>query len=241
MPCPHGMPGTRYAVHRQTSSLRGVTFQGIPIRALEFYEGLEADNSRTYWTRHRAVYDDCVRAPLQAIADTLEAEFGTPKLFRPHRDVRFSADKSPYKTHQGLVVGTPPSLGYYVQISADGLAVGGGFHAASPAQTAAWRAAADAPGTGSEIARLVAAATATGAEVRGEQVKTTPRGYAVDHPRIDLIRRRELMLIEPLGAPDWLETPAALDEIANRWRRLTPLLTILDAALGSVPTPTRAR
>jgi hypothetical protein len=94
MPCPHGMPGTRYAVHRQTSSLRGVTFQGIPIRALEFYEGLEADNSRTYWTRHRAVYDDCVRAPLQAIADTLEAEFGTPKLFRPHRDVRFSADNS---------------------------------------------------------------------------------------------------------------------------------------------------
>lgn len=223
---------------RETSSLRGVTFQGIPIRALEFYEGLEADNSRTYWTRQQGVYNDSVRAPLQAIADAVEAEFGTAKLFRPHRDVRFSADKSPYKTHQGLVVGKPPGLGYYVQISADGLAVGGGFHATSPAQTAAWRAAVDAPGTGGEIARLVTAATAAGAEVRGDQVKTAPRGYAVDHPRIELIRRHELMLIEQLGAPDWLETPAAVDEIADRWRRLSPLITMLDAILSAVPPPT---
>ena len=236
---------------RETSSLRGVTFQGIPIRALEFYEGLEADNSRTYWTRQQGVYNDSVRAPLQAIADAVEAEFGTAKLFRPHRDVRFSADKSPYKTHQGLVVGKPPGLGYYVQISADGLAVGGGFDgdpaseaifpATSPAQTAAWRAAVDAPGTGGEIARLVTAATAAGAEVRGDQVKTAPRGYAVDHPRIELIRRRELMLIEQLGAPDWLETPAAVDEIADRWRRLSPLITMLDTVLSAVPSPTGHR
>ena len=143
-----------------------MTFGGIPLRACEFYAGLEADNSRAYWNAHKATYERDVKAPLQALAELVEAEFGEPKLFRPHRDVRFSADKSPYKDHQGLVIGQPPALGYYVQISADGLALGGGFHAGSPAQTAAWRAAVDAPASGAALAKAVDAAVAEGAEIR---------------------------------------------------------------------------
>ena len=195
-----------------------MTFGGIPLRACEFYAGLEADNSRAYWNAHKATYERDVKAPLQALAELVEAEFGEPKLFRAHRDVRFSADKSPYKEHQGLVVGQPPALGYYVQISADGLALGGGFHAASPAQTAAWRAAVDAPASGAALAKAVDAAVADGAEILGDRVKTTPRGYAADHPRIDLLRLKELMLIWHVGTPDWLETPAAADHIVRPWR-----------------------
>jgi len=216
-----------------------VTFGGIPLRACEFYAGLEADNSRAYWNAHKATYERDVKAPLQALAELVEAEFGEPKLFRAHRDVRFSADKSPYKEHQGLVVGQPPALGYYVQISADGLALGGGFHAASPAQTAAWRAAVDAPASGAALATAVDAAVADGAEIRGDRVKTTPRGYAADHPRIDLLRLKELMLIWHVGTPDWLETPAAADHIVRRWRTLTPIITWLGEHLPPVQRPTR--
>ena len=84
-----------------------MTFAGIPLRACEFYAGLEADNSRAYWTAHKATYERDVKGPLTALAELAAPEFGEPKLFRPHRDVRFSADKSPYKDHQGLVLGHP--------------------------------------------------------------------------------------------------------------------------------------
>lgn len=216
-----------------------MTFGGIPLRACEFYAGLEADNSRAYWSAHKATYERDVKAPLQALAELVEAEFGEPKLFRPHRDVRFSADKSPYKDHQGLVIGQPPALGYYVQISADGLALGGGFHAGSPAQTAAWRAAVDAPASGAALAKAVDAAVAEGAEIRGDRVKTAPRGYAADHPRIDLLRLKELMLIWHVGTPDWLETPAAADHIVRRWRSLTPIITWLGEHLPPADRPAR--
>ena len=77
-------------------------FGGFPAAAFDFYTGLRADNSRSYWAAHRDVYEDSVRAPLAALLDDLAGEFGGQvSLFRPFRDVRFARDKSPYKTHQG--------------------------------------------------------------------------------------------------------------------------------------------
>ena len=95
-----------------------MAFEGFPEQALEFYEGLEADNSKTYWTAHRGEYETHVRTPMVGLLEELAPEFGTAKLFRPYRDVRFSSDKTPYKTHQGAVV-TPEGRGagaWYVQI-----------------------------------------------------------------------------------------------------------------------------
>ncbi len=60
-----------------------VTFTGIPLAALDFYEDLEADNTKSFWTAHKHIYDESVKAPLEALADELETEFGTPKFFRP--------------------------------------------------------------------------------------------------------------------------------------------------------------
>ena len=73
-----------------------MSFAGFPDEGLVFYEGLEADNSRTYWLEHRDRYESAVRAPLLALVEELAPEFGTPKVFRPYRDVRFSKDKTPY-------------------------------------------------------------------------------------------------------------------------------------------------
>ena len=118
-----------------------MSFEGFPDEGLVFYEGLEADNSKTYWQRNKAAYEAHVRAPLLALLAELAAEFGPAKVFRPYRDVRFSHDKTPYKTHQGAVV-TPEGRGagsWYVQISADGLTVAGGCWRLESDQVARYR------------------------------------------------------------------------------------------------------
>jgi uncharacterized protein (TIGR02453 family) len=199
-------------------------FTGFPPDALEFYAGLEADNSRTYWQDHRATYESAVRGPMLALLDALEDEFGPAKLFRPNRDVRFSADKSPYKTHQGALVGSEKAVGYYVQVSADGLLAGGGFHSHGPDQTKRFRAAVDAPASGAELEKILTSLSRKGFEQRGEAVRTTPRGYPADHARIEILRLKEVMVTRDYGAPDWLGTTRALTEVRAAWRSVRPLV-----------------
>ena len=69
-------------------------FHGWPQAAVDFYEGLEVDNSKGYWTEHKSVYDESVLAPMTALLGLLAGEFGEAKVLRPYRDVRFSADKT---------------------------------------------------------------------------------------------------------------------------------------------------
>jgi uncharacterized protein (DUF2461 family) len=82
-----------------------MAFSGWPTAALEFYEGLETDNSKAYWTSHKAVYQEQVLRPMEELLEDLAGEFGPSKIFRPYRDIRFSNDKTPYKTHIGATVG----------------------------------------------------------------------------------------------------------------------------------------
>ena len=86
-----------------------MTFRGWPVEAIEFFEGLEADNSKTYWQRNKEVYDSMVRVPMEELLAELGPEFGESRIFRPYRDIRFSADKSPYKTNIGATVGSARS------------------------------------------------------------------------------------------------------------------------------------
>src|SRR3954470_24564204 len=90
------------------------TFEGFGERVLDFYEGLAADNSRTYWKAHEAVYREHVAEPLAALAAELTPEFGAPKIFRPYRDLRFSSDKRPYAEHASLAVAREDGGGLYL-------------------------------------------------------------------------------------------------------------------------------
>ena len=90
-----------------------MTFEGFPVAALDFYDDLEVDNTKAFWEEHRHVYEEAVKAPMVALAAALEDEFGAAKIFRPYRDVRFSKDKTPYKTHQGAFVAVAPATGYF--------------------------------------------------------------------------------------------------------------------------------
>ncbi|WP_426565715.1 DUF2461 domain-containing protein [Angustibacter sp. McL0619] len=210
-----------------------MTFDGFPARALEFYAQLEADNSKAFWTMHKTVYESQVREPLEALVDELEPEFGPIKLFRPYRDTRFSKDKSPYKTHQGAFGGPAVGVGYYVQLDSDGLLAGGGFRSHSADQVSRYREGVDDDTTGPQLVTLVDTLRGNGFDIEGDPVKTRPRGVPADHPRLELMRFRSLMVFQQFGDPDWLGTPSALDHVRDTWRQITPLADWVAEHIGA--------
>src|SRR6266545_6889068 len=166
-----------------------MTFRGWPVEALEFFEGLEADNSKTYWQQNRDVYDSLVRAPMEQLLEELAPEFGEGRIFRPYRDVRFSSDKSPYKTNIGAVVGDG-----YIQLTSEGLGAGAGMWEMATYQIERYREAVSDEATGGELQDIVSTARSTGLQVTAhETLKTAPKGYPKDHPRIELLRFKGLI------------------------------------------------
>ncbi|MBB5963120.1 DUF2461 domain-containing protein [Planomonospora venezuelensis] len=208
-----------------------MSFSGFPDDAFVFYEGLEADNSRTYWTRHRRLYEDAVKAPMAALGEELEAEFGRAHLFRPNRDVRFAKDKSPYKTHQGAYVATGEAIGYYVQIDAAGLYAGAGLYAAQGGQLARYREAVDEEISGVPLEKIMDEVRAAGYTVEGDRLKTRPRGVPEDHPRLDLLRHRSLHAGRRFDPEPWVHTPEVAARVRVIWRDLAPLVEWLTAHL----------
>ena len=205
-------------------------FTGFPVAALDFYDDLEVDNTKSFWASHKHVYDDCVKAPMTAFCDALAPEFGDAKIFRPYRDVRFAKDKTPYKTHQGAFVAAGPATGWYAEISARGVRVGAGFYEASGKRLAAIRAAMADDTTGPRLLRIVRKLERAGFEINGEQLKTAPRGYAADHPRIDLLRRKQLFAGRSYGFEDVIHTPQVLELARADWKALRPLVRWLTEA-----------
>jgi uncharacterized protein (TIGR02453 family) len=206
-----------------------MSFRGIPTAALDFYEDLEVDNSKSFWTAHKAVYEESVRAPLEALAEALAEEFGAGKYFRPYRDVRFSADKTPYKSHQGVWFAEAKT---YFHVSAAGLFVAAGYWRTSPAQVGRLRRAVDADLPGEALVKAVAGVRKKGFEIGGDQTARVPTGFAKDHVRADLLRHKTLTAHRDVGCPDWLHTPRAKTEIAKMWRNLAPLTSWLDTHVG---------
>jgi uncharacterized protein (TIGR02453 family) len=208
-----------------------VTFSGIPDDAFAFYEGLRADNSKTYWTAHRPVYEESVKAPLVELLGELEDDFGAGSVFRPYRDVRFAKDKTPYKDHQGAFVEVADAVGYYVQVNADGLMVAGGWYDPQGPQVARYREVVDGP-AGAELARIVDEARSQGFEVGGDRLKTRPRGVDPDHPRIELLRHRSVVATQRWEPEPWVHTRKAFDAVCDSWHELEPLVGWPAASVG---------
>ena len=205
-----------------------MAFSGWGEEALEFYEGLAADNSKTYWTRQRAVYDQKVLGPMTELLDELGPEFGEPKIFRPYRDIRFSKDKTPYKTHLGAMLG-----GGYLQLSARGLAAGDGMYGMASDQVGRYREAVAADRIGGELEQIIAVIEKQDIEVHGRDVlKTVPRGYPADHPRGELLRYKGVVAWKEWPPEPWLETAEAMDRIAGFLRAARPLSDWLEAYVG---------
>jgi uncharacterized protein (TIGR02453 family) len=197
-----------------------MAFRGWPVEAVEFYEGLLADNSKTYWQARKQTYDDDVRAPMQELLHELASEFGPGKIFRPYRDVRFSADKTPYKTHIGAVL----EGGGYIQLGADGLAAGSGVWHMEPDVLQRYRAAVDDDATGAALERVIAGLAKQGIDVISrDALKSAPRGFDRDHPRADLLRRKGLAAWKDFGVGAWLGTAKAKTRVVDFLRAAQPL------------------
>jgi uncharacterized protein (TIGR02453 family) len=208
-------------------------FRGWTDAALDFYEGLEVDNSRGYWQAHKKVYDEQVRGPMEALLAELADEFGQAKVFRPHRDIRFSADKSPYKTHVGATLANHG----YVQVSAGGLAVASGTYVFATDQLARYRRAVALDLTGEALAKTVAEARAAGLTITSAGTLTTaPRGYSRDHPRIELLRMKGLVTWKGWPVEPWLATAEAKDKVVAVLRASVPLVQWLDINVGASET-----
>ncbi|MDQ1749343.1 MAG: hypothetical protein QOE71_399 [Pseudonocardiales bacterium] len=204
-------------------------FDGIPIPALDFYEDLEADNSKAFWMAHKHIYDESVKAPLEALAGELTEEFGQPKYFRPYRDVRFAKDKTPYKTHQGIYFAESRR---YFHVSAAGLFVGGGYYEMASDQITRYRRAVAEEVAVASLLQAITAARKAKLELGGEQLTRVPSGFERDHPQQDLLRRKAITVHREFGSPDWLPTKRAKTELLKAWRAMGPLIEWLDANVG---------
>lgn len=203
----------------------GTSFTGFGADLVAFYEGLATDNNRGWWQAHKHVYDTQVRGPLEALADDLAPVFGEAKIFRPHRDVRFSNDKRPYTEHASLAVAPGSGTALYLQVSSEELLVAAGLYSPSPGQLARYRRAVDAEIPAVELDRLVAVAGRHGGLhlADGSPLKTAPRGYPRDHPRIDLLRRRSLTLGRTWEPAAWWSTAKLRHTVAAAWTAMAPL------------------
>jgi uncharacterized protein (TIGR02453 family) len=215
-----------------------MTFKGWPVEAVEFYEGLEADNTKAYWQEHKAVYERGVKGPMEELLEELAGEFGRGRLFKPHRDLRFSKDKSPYKLN--CAAHLPAG---YVSFSAEGLFAGSGLYMPDPSQLQRFRSAVADDRSGPELVSVVAALRAGGYDVGASEVlKAPPKGYPNDHPRIDLLKHKGVVMSKSWPAGPWLGTSKAKDRVVRCLRAAGPLNAWLERYVSSSPllkTPSR--
>ena len=180
-----------------------------------FFLGLRANNTKAYFEAHRRQYEDEVKAPLVAMLADLEAEFGPPhRISRPHRDIRFSADKSPYK----LNIYADCERGGYVALDADGLVAAGGRYMVDGEQLQRLRQAVGDDRSGKQIAGIVAELREKGYDVEGQELKRVPSPWPQDHPRADLLKHKRLIYWKRWPVGPWIATAKAKDRVAQTWR-----------------------
>ena len=214
-----------------------MVFSGFPEEAIRFYEGLIAQNNRTYWQANKPLFETAVRAPMLALLDEL-ADHGPYHLFRPNKDVRFSKDKTPYKDHVAAYGESEGGAGFYVQFSATGMVAGSGYYHMAADQLERFREALDNEAVGAEIAAITQRLGTGGLEFSAiGSLKTAPRGYRRDHPRIDLLRLKGLVGTRRWKPAKWMQTKAVVQRVRDTWDAAAPMNAWLDAHVGPSTVP----
>ena len=215
-------------------------FEGFGPEVGRWFLGLENDNSREYFAAGRDFYEESIRGQMEALLSGLREKFGGEvKMFRQNRDVRFSADKSPYKTNTyGVIYGSGiASQGLYASISARGLVAGSGYHMMARDQLDRYRDRVADPTSGSELKTLVARAEQAALDLWGESLATAPRGYPKDHERIALLRRKSLSLGATLELGRGISRTDGLRFVSKTWRSAAPVTGWLDEHVGPSALP----
>src|SRR5262245_51536985 len=193
-------------------------FAGFPREAFTFFEGLASHNNREWFQTNKSDYERACRGPMQSLLAELAPTYGSGTLTRINRDMRFARGQAPYKTFIASVVGGT----YYVSLSKDGLYVGTGIYMPDGPTLRRLRAAIDEDSSGRRIAALLAALRRKRYYVGSHETSAAPRGYTDDHPRIDLLRMKDLHAGKQLS-PSALSTRMALDRVAEAMNEVKPL------------------
>jgi uncharacterized protein (TIGR02453 family) len=209
-----------------------------PPEALEFLRELEANNDRDWFRANRRRYDEQLVAPARALADQL-SDLGRPHFFRPYNNLRFRPGP-PLKEHLGVAIGYGAAGGFYVELSLDGLLVAAGLHQPAPDQLERFRGAMDDDRRARGFVRGLGSARRAGLTPSEPALKRAPRGYAMNHPRIDHLRRRELTVSCRHSLEPWLHEPACDERIRAQLRAARPLVKWLAETVGPSPRPARA-
>jgi uncharacterized protein (TIGR02453 family) len=201
-----------------------------PPEALEFLRELEDNNDRDWFRANRARYDAHLVEPARALAEELR-DLGPPHFFRPYNDTRFHA-RPPIKEQVGVVLGRPGAGVFYFEISLDGLFVGAGLHHPAPDQLDRFRRTLDDGRRAAGFERAVRTAEKAGLEVATPELKRAPRGYPLDHPRIDRLRLKRITVgaRHPLGR--WLHTGQCDERVGAQLRAARPLARWLGEHVG---------
>jgi uncharacterized protein (TIGR02453 family) len=215
-------------------------FEGFAPAVRKWFTGLEANNSREYFAAKRDFFEESIRDQMEALLSELAHKLGGEvKMFRQNRDVRFSPDKSPYKTNTyGVIYGSEiASQGLYASISARGLVAGSGYHVMARDQLDRYRRQVDQAEHGAALEKLVAKAQKAGIELWGQSLATAPRGYPKDHARIELLRRKSLSLGATLGFGRGISRSDGLQFATKTWRAAAPVTGWLEEHVGPSALP----
>jgi len=212
-------------------------FDGFGPKAIDWFIGLEQDNSKRYFEANRAIFNEHIREPMYAFMMEASTHFGGDvKMFRPYRDIRFSNDKSPYKTATyGVVRPESSAAGLFAAISSKGFYAGTGYYQMAIDQLERFRTMVEDDSRGEQLKLIVAKAEENWLTIEGDALKTAPKGYPRDHPRISLLRMKTLIAGSLLPAGDALHDRRAFDHAMATWRTAQPLTAWLDTNVG----PTR--
>jgi uncharacterized protein (TIGR02453 family) len=211
---------------------------GFSARATKFFAGLEGDNSKDYWTANKAVFDKEVREPMAALVESLPKRFQPFKIFRMNRDIRFSPDKSPYKTQHGAAHEIDGTV-YYVHLDARGLMAACGAYMMAPDQLERYREAVAADATGRALQDMLHDLQQRDFEVghgMSAALKTAPRGYPRDHPRVDLLRQKAVSAHRRLTATRLRDGAALRQFVVDTFDACEPLNDWIMSNIGTTRT-----
>jgi uncharacterized protein (TIGR02453 family) len=208
-----------------------------PPEALEFLRELEDNNDSDWFRAERHRYESFLLAPARELAEKL-SDLGRPHFFRPYNNLRFRPGP-PIKEQLGVAIGYGAAGGFYFELSLDGLLVAAGLHQPAPDQLERFRAAMDNDRLARGYERALATARRGGLTPGEPELKRAPRGYPMDHPRIDHLRRRELTVSRRHALEPWLHEPACDERIRAELRAARPLVKWLAETVGPSTRPGR--
>ena len=205
-----------------------MSFTGFPPEAFTFFANLAKNNNRDWFQAHKHVYEQACREPMKALMAAIDPPFGAGWLSRINNDMRFNRDRAPYKTRIEAGV-----KGHYVSVGAQGMYVGTGIYKPEPATLRQLRQAIAADVSGRKLQAIVATLRRKGYTVSThESSANAPRGYDADHPRVELLKMKDIhagRMFEPAS----LTTPRALAHVKKVMADLAPFSAWIRAHVGS--------